>query len=493
MKSAKAYLGLDLGGTGAKAGVFDATGAQFGLGHCPFTPRSTEPGHIEIEIEEIYSAARTAVTQALRGANSPIAAMAIVSQGETFVSLDDQDQPLHKAIVWYDSRAAEQARRLAETLRLQAGEEQLPMIEAICSAPKIMWLREHAPEVMRRARRYLLLPDYMAYRLTGQAVIDPQTASSTGLYVDGAANYSMAALKATDIHEEQLSRIAAPGSRMATLLPAMAADWGLSPDTELYVGTNDQYAGAIGAGNCRPGILTETSGTCLALVTLTENLPTPMPPGLFGGCFPIKPYYFVVAFAKTAGVVLDWFRKELAGGADFATLNAEAENVPIGSRGVTMLPHFDGMFSPTPEAAMRGLFGNLTLQHTRADLYRSILEALAFSLRENMELLRQNGLTLETIRCIGGGAKNDLWLQIKADVIGMAIEKPSVTEASILGAAMLAAWGAGAFPSLAATSAAWYRPARVFNPQPGNHGQYEAPYRRYRECCGKTLYHARGE
>lgn len=487
MKTKNAYLGLDLGGTGAKAGVFDAAGAQLGRGHSPFAPRSTESGHIEIEIEEIYSAARAAVAQALRGANSPIAAMAIVSQGETFVSLDDQDRPLHKAIIWYDSRAAEQARRLAETLRLQAGKEPLPMIEAICSAPKIIWLREHTPEVMRRARRYLLLPDYMAYRLTGEAVIDPQTASSTGLYVDGAANYSNAALKATDIWLEQLSRIAAPGSRVAKLRPVKARDWGLNPDTELFVGTNDQYAGALGAGNCRPGILTETSGTCLALVTLTEKLPTPMPPGLFGGYFPIKPYYFVVAFTKTAGVVLDWFRKECAGGADFATLNAEAESVPIGSRGVTMLPHFDGMFSPTPDAAMRGLFGNLTLQHTRADLYRSILEALAFSLRENMELLRQNGLTLETVRCIGGGAKNDLWLQIKADVIGMAVEKPSVTEASVLGAAMLAAWGAGAFPSLAATSADWYHAARVFNPQPDNHGQYDAPYRRYRECCGKTL------
>jgi len=252
-------------------------------------------------------------------------------------------------------------------------------------------------------------------------------------------------------------------------------------------GTNDQYAGALGAGNCRTGIITETSGTCLAMVTLAASLPEPLPNGLLGGCFPIKPYYFVLAYVKTAGVVLDWFRRECAGGASFDALNAEARAVPVGCRGLTMVPHFDGMISPAPDAAMRGHFCNLTLQHTRADLYRSILEALAFSLRENMELIRQNGLGIEAVRCIGGGAQNEFWLQIKADVTGKPVEQPAVTESAVLGAAMLAAWGAGAFPSLAETSATWYRIGRVFTPNLVNHERYAAPYRRYRELTGKTI------
>jgi len=159
--------------------------------------------------------------------------------------------------------------------------------------------------------------------------------------------------------------------------------------------------------------------------------------------------------------------------------------VPIGCRGITMVPHFDGMISPMPNAAMRGVFANLTLQHTRADLYRSILEALAFSLRENMEWMRQNGLAIETVRCIGGGAQNEFWLQMKANVIGMAVEKPVVTEASVLGAAMLAAWGAGAFSSLAETSAAWYRVGRVFVCDKQAHQSYEDPYCRYRALVTK--------
>ena len=146
-----------------------------------------------------------------------------------------------------------------------------------------------------------------------------------------------------------------------------------------------------------------------------------------------------------------------------------------------MVPHFDGMISPMPNAAMRGVFANLTLQHTRADLYRSILEALAFSLRENMEWMRQNGITIETVRCIGGGAKNEFWLQMKADVTAQPVEQPTVTESAVLGAAMLAAWGAGAFSSLAETSAAWYRIGHVFIPNLINHDRYEAPYHRYRK------------
>jgi len=482
-----AYLGLDLGGTGAKAGVFDAHGRLLGLAQRRIKPATPSPGQAEIPIEAIEAAARDAVHKAVQTAGVPIAAMAVVTQGQTFVSLDAHDRPLHPAIIWYDSRAADQAKRLQKIIRAGGGKELRLVIPAIATAPKILWLREHYPAIMRRARRYLLLPDYIAYRLTGQAVTEPNTAASTGLYHMRAPSYSQSALKAAGINEDQMARIFQPGQRIGYLRPDRAKAWGLCPETMLITGTNDQYAGALGAGNCRPGILSETSGTCMALVTLTKRLRHPMPPGLFGGRFPIDPYYFALAFTKTAGVVLDWFREQCAAGESFEKLNRQAKKGPIGCRGLTAGPHFDGMISPMPNVDMRGFFCNLTLQHTRADMYRSILEALAFSFRENMELMRQNGFAIKTIRCIGGGARNEFWLQMKADVIGMAVEKPLVTEASVLGAAMLAAWGSGAFSSLAKTSAAWYRLGRVFVPDRTNHKRYEAPYRRYRELIGKII------
>ena len=128
----------------------------------------------------------------------------------------------------------------------------------------------------------------------------------------------------------------------------------------------------------------------MTLVTLTEKLPQPMPPGLLGGRFPIPQYQYALAFSKTAGVVLEWFNRELSPGKSLRDLDEMASHVPIGSRGLMMLPHFDGMISPVPDPDARGAFLNLSLHHTRAEMYRATLEALGYTLNENLELFRRS-------------------------------------------------------------------------------------------------------
>jgi len=189
----------------------------------------------------------------------------------------------------------------------------------------------------------------------------------------------------------------------------------------------------------------------------------------------------VLAYSKTAGLVLDWFRQELCPGLSLDELDRMAADVPVGSRGLTVLPHFDGAVSPVPDARLRGALWGLCLQHGRTDIYRAILESLAFCLRENLALLRDSGLRIEVVRAIGGGARSDVWLQIKADVTGLAVERPAVTEAAVLGAAMLAAVSCGEFKSLQECCEALYRRDRLFEPDPGRRGLYEAPYARYLE------------
>jgi len=479
------YLGIDLGGTGAKAAVYDARGAMLGRGHATFAPTHTSDGRAETTIEEIMAAARAATGEAVAQSCATIRAMAVSSQGQTFVALDEADRPLHPVIMWYDSRAAQEAEQLRAALAGVSAARRLG-VETIATAPKIMWLHAHAG--VPRARRYLLLPDYLAYHLTGHAVIDTNTASSTGLFWDDAEGYCQEALDAAGIDEAQLSEIRRPGAVIGTVKAERAREWGLSPETVLVTGTNDQYAGALGAGNTRPGIVSETTGSCLALVALTERLPDPLPPGLFGGRFPIPQYQFALAFAKTAGLVLEWFARECGAGASLANLNAQAAAVPIGSRGVTVLPHFDGAISPHPDARARGHICNLTLGHTRADLYRALLESIAFSLRENLEALRRAGFAVASIRSIGGGAQSDLWLQMKADVSGYPVERPAVTEASTLGAAMLAAVGVGEFASLEGAAAATVRIDAVFTPDAQAKQEYEDAYQQYQRLS-RMLYH----
>jgi xylulokinase len=485
--TSSAFLGLDIGGTGAKAAVFDATGRLLGAGRATYAPTTSAEGYAEIPIELIYSSAREAARQAIGIAGRPIQALAVATQGQTFVPLDASGAALCPAILWYDSRAVAEAGQLQATLQAMIPAHEMPLVEPIAAAPKILWLRRHHPQLMALARRYLLLPDYFAYRLTGEAVTDPCTASTTGLFAEGQPDYDPRALMAAHILASDLARIQPAASRVAQVRPRMAEEWGLSPETQVVVGTNDQYAGALGAGNYRPGILTETTGTCLALVTLFSGrqLSLATPPGLLLGTFPIEGYNYALAYAKTAGLIVDWFRQQFGAGQTLAQLEALAAASPPGSRGVTMLPHFDGMVSPVPNQAARGAFLGLTLGHTTGDLYRAVLESIAYSLRENIELLQQNGLHFDVLRAIGGGAKSDLWLQMKADVTGLPIERPAITEAATLGAAMLAATGAGEFGSVAECSAAFYRAERVFMPDAQRHADYAAPYQSYRELYRK--------
>ncbi len=476
-------MGLDVGGTGAKAGVVDARGRLLGFARSPYSPAVTEDGHVEIPIDTVYVGARDAARVAIRESGAQVVALAVSSQGQTFVSLDADDQPLHHAIVWYDGRASEQASRLREAMQATCPAEPAPTVHAIDAAPKIMWLREHHPALMARAQRYLLLPDYLAFRLTGSAGTDPSTASSTGLYRQDAADYCPQALSAAAIGRGALAEIRKPGEPIARVLPESAEEWNLDAGVVVVTGTNDQYAGALGAGNCRTGILSATTGTCLALVTLTEKLPDPMPAGLFGGRFPIPRFQYALAYAKTAGVVLEWFNRQFCAGKSLRDLDELAARVPIGSRGLMMLPHFDGMVSPRPDPRARGAFLNLSLHHSCADMYRATLEALGYTFKECLELFQQSGFDIKSVRAIGGGAKSDLWVQMIADIVGLPVERPAVAEAAVLGAAMIAAVGAGEFASLEQSSEAFHQSGQTFSPCPENHAVYQELGEKFVRVC----------
>lgn len=461
-----AFLGLDMGGTGVKAGVFDGNGNLLGFSRVSCAAPATPDGHSEIPVDEIYSAACTAARSAISDSGAKVCAMAVSSQGQTFVSLDGDGNPLHPAIMWYDSRASEEAECLRDNLACAVDGSSMPIIEGISPAAKISWLTSRYPDLMLRARKYLLLPDYIAWRLTGEAVTDPNTASSTGFYADDAAGYSQKVLAAVGVNEDQLSRIQASGSLIGRICTEVAADWGLGAEAVLVTGSNDQYCGALGAGVCRPGIASETSGTCMALVTLAEQLPDDLPAKIITGRFPIPRYRFFLAYEKDCGLPLDRFRKDFCSGKSFVDLDAVASLVPSGRGGVTVISQLSDSLAVPPGS-------------TPAHIYRSMLESLAFSLRENVELMRSCGLHFDTIRCIGGGAKSDLWLQIKADITGLLIERPKVTEASTLGAAILARFGAMEDSSIEDCSSALYRTDCVFEPDRRNLYFYEDAYAVY--------------
>ncbi len=477
------YIGLDIGGTGVKAGFIDRHGKMIGFASRKINPVCYSDGRVEIPVTEIYNAAKQAVREAA-GANAKVLSLSVSSQGQTFVSIDKKGRPLHNAVIWYDSRAGEQAAALGNILKqyrasCPAPKGTPPDLQAVSTIPKIKWYQQKYPAIMRRADKYLLLPDYFSFMFTGTAVIDPCMAGTTGRYVSADLRHDKAFLNMAGFDEKSFAEIRETGEPVGVIRPAVAAQWGLRADTLYVNGTNDQFAGALGAGNCRPGILTETSGTCLAIVGLLKKLPASIPVGLLAGDFPVKKLSFLLAYSKTAGVVLDWFRRELCGDISLEQICGESAAVPAGSCGVNFIPHFDGAFSPVPDPAMRGAVAGLSLQTTRAVIYRAILESLAYVLRENVELLGRYGCKANSIRSIGGGAKDALWLQIKADVTGLPVEQPCVTEAAALGAAMIAAAGRGDFKSITEASMAFYKARKIFKPDRRLHQIYTDSYNRY--------------
>jgi xylulokinase len=474
---AEGYLGLDLGGTCAKAGVFDHSGKQLALVRHPYSTRIGKDGYPELRVEEVLRASRSAVTEAVTRSGARIMCLCVSSQGQTFITLDDQDRPLHEMIPWFDSRATGQAERIRR--ELQGGGCSGVDTSPIAASAKILWLRERYPDLMKRAARFLLLPDFVSYHLTGKAVFDPVIAATTGFYLMSESRYCEQALETVGVELHQLSQVAAPGVVVGDVLADRAAAWGLSPGIPVVTGTNDQLAGALGAGNCRPGIISETTGTCLALVCLAHPPLRELPAGLFHGPFPLPGTDYILAYSKTAGLLLEWFRVELNVAEELSELDHAAEGIPPGSDGLIVLPHFDGMVSPRPNVRARGAILNLTLRHSRYHLYRAMLESLAFSLMENLELLTAQGFHASELRSIGGGARSDLWLQIKADVSGIPIQRPVVTEAAVLGAAMLAAAGIGHYQSIREASEELFKVGRVFHPRSLENRQYRDVYRIY--------------
>lgn len=487
-------VGLDIGTTSVKAGVFDAAGRQLGADGCEYELSHPAPDRVEINALTWWSSAVAAVRGALArsGADpSAIAAIAVSSQGETVVAVDDDGRPLGPAIVWLDNRATVEARFLRERFgnELVYGRTGVPAVNPTWTAAKLLWWRAREPALFRDAARFLLVEDFLLHRLTGRFVTEGGIACTSLLFDIRTGGWWGPMLDVVGIGETRLPEIATPGSVVGVLTAAAADALGLPAGIAVVAGGMDQGAGAVGVGNAVPGVISESTGGALTVQASVDrhggdpSRQTPVyvhsAPGRYLYC-PVCP---------TGGMALTWFRDRLgdaevvraaAEGRDAYDLLTElAATVPPGCNGLTMLPHFAGAFSPEYEPAARGVFYGLTLAHGRAHLVRAVLEAVAFMLRRNLELLASAGAPAAEIRSHGGGARSALWNQVKADVCGVPVVTLAGEDAAVRGDAMLAGVAIGVYPDLAAAGAAMIQPQARYEPDPTHRAAYEDAYDRY--------------
>ena len=476
------YLTFDIGTTALKTALIDSDGRALAVHTEEYSFSSPHADWAQAPVQ-VYWDAAVAGTRAVfeRSKSDPAGLVAIgfSSQGQTFVPIDRSGKPLYDAIVWVDNRAQaivdewERTWLSREEYRHISG---YPWVPAVLTVFKLAWLAKNAPDALK-AWRILLLPDYLIYRMTGETVTDPVTAQSTGMYDLRTGTWEPRLVKAGGVSIDQLPAIAPSGTVAGMVRPEAASELGIPAGIPVCLGTNDQLAGAVGAGNVRPGIVTETTGTALALVVTTPALLDD--PRVCASRHVVPDAYYAMCFTTTSAIVLKWFRDMCAAGEDYDTFLAGVESIAPGCNGLTMIPHFAGTAMPTFNPSARGAFAGLALGHTRAHMARAIMEACACSLKECLEPILDRGIAIASVRSLGGAARSDVWLQMKADLLGAPVERPACSDAASLGAAVLAAAGTGAFSSIEEASDAWYRPECVFEPDGSRFEAYREVYERY--------------
>jgi xylulokinase len=456
----KLLLGIDAGTTSVKSGLFNADGQCLAVARQEYQLSTPRAGWAELD-PEIYWQACVSTTQKVlqqTGAKD-VSAVSVSSQGETMIALDAFGKPVYPAIVWLDNRAGREADILAKKFAAEVYERTgIPEIIPTWTACKILWLKQNEPDAYSRVDKFMLVQDYLIYRLTGEYTTN-DSVSCTSLYFDiRKGHWWDAVLREIGIGEKNLPRLVPPGEVTGNVSAEASAQTGLPQTTMVVGGGMDQSVGAIGAGNIREGVVSETTGAAL---TIQVTIPSPdvdKHKVIPVYCHSVPGEYLFVPVCPTAGMAYKWFRDTFAGlevaqaerdGADsYDLLSALAADVPPGSDGLVMLPHLMGAYSPEPNPAARGSFTGFTLSHTRGHFARAILEGVAFLLKRNLEVLQNAGVDVTEIRSTGGAARSPLWNQIKSNVCNLPVVTLQNEDTALLGDAILAGVAAGVFRNI---------------------------------------------
>lgn len=456
------FLTFDIGTTSVKTCVFDRHLRMRGHANGEYLLIAEKPGFVELEPETYWQAAQDGAKRAIARAGidaKDIVSISVTTQGETFIPIDADGNALRNAIVWLDERAGEQAARLGE--RFDAArfyrETGLPELNGYTPIAKLLWLRENEPEIYERTQKFLLLEDYILYRLTGACVTEKALATSTGWFQLSSDGYWAEMLEAAGIDANKLPKPLECGTIVpASVLPAVRAELGLSEGVRVVTGAMDQTAGAVGAGNLQPGLITETTGTALCLVATLDTPDLEHPSRVTVYRHIAQNRYLMITISMTAGMFLKWFKDnfceleqqqaEREHRSVYAMFDEIVANTEPGANGLLAYPYLNGSLQPHQNAAVRGVFFGAGLDSKKAHFLRAIFEGVAFMLRENMELIeRVNRIRVREIRSLGGGSKSAVWQQIKANVTKKPIGALAESECASLGAAILAAVALGCY------------------------------------------------
>lgn len=474
------YIGVDLGSTNIKAALYAEDFKLLGRLSVPVEYDRTG-GKVEFDAEDYVNGLKGLLKSlsGLEGAEpEKIAQITFTGQAETLIVVGEDGRAMIPAISWMDERSVEECAELAEMFspeEIEATTGQQAVLPT-WPATKILWLKHNRPEIYDGAVTFMLLKDYVVWRLTGVKNADMSIATFSFYFDIYEKKYWKKMLDAIGITEEKLPVLAEPCTVAGPLTEAVAKECGMTVKTLVNNGTLDHFTGMIGTGNVEMGGVSLSTGTVMALATMAKE------PVLDKNCGVAMHYGFLpdthimLPVAESGGVSLEWYRRNFMPDVDYKKLNEVLDERKHPTQ-LIFLPYIVGTNSPEFDTEASGILYGLRQEHDAFDAAAAVMEGVAYVLRKNCECMNAKGACIDHIIATGGGAKSNCWCQMQADITGLPVVRPAELEAACLGAAIIGAVKDGKFADFKAASDAVVAMDKRFEPQKNE--AYERNYKRF--------------
>ncbi|MCB4920716.1 carbohydrate kinase [Brucella intermedia] len=482
------FLTADGGTESVRARVYDLSGTCLASAAVPYETKFSSGARAEQNPEDWWSGFVTAARKAIADSSvdpSAIEAITLATTSCTVVALDAGGKPLRPSIIWMDVRASAEADAVLATadIALQANGGGRGPVSAEWMIPKALWLARNEPEIFEKADTICEYQDFMTLRLTGEKAASLNNVSLRWHYSTDRGGFPVTLLEKlglSDLLQKWPSRVVAPGEVIGGLCASAASELGLSQSVKVVQGGADALIGMIGLGVAKPGQLALITGSSHLQFGVADK---PLhAPGIWGS-YPDMVYpgrYIIEGGQTSTGSIIAWLGRLMNGTMDMEALNAKAAALEPGAEGLLVQDHFQGNRTPYTDALSRGAIVGLTLAHEPHHIFRAIMEGISFGTRTILDAMAEAGYRGQEITVGGGASASPLWLQIHADTAGLPVCVPQSRDAPSVGAAVLAAHGAGHFATIDEGIAAMVKPGKRIEPRPREMALYNEIYQQYR-------------
>ncbi|EEQ94418.1 carbohydrate kinase [Brucella intermedia] len=482
------FLTADGGTESVRARVYDLSGTCLASAAVPYETKFSSGARAEQNPEDWWSGFVTAARKAIADSSvdpSAIEAITLATTSCTVVALDAAGKPLRPSIIWMDVRASAEADAVLATadIALQANGGGRGPVSAEWMIPKALWLARNEPEIFEKADTICEYQDFMTLRLTGEKAASLNNVSLRWHYSTDRGGFPVTLLEKlglSDLLQKWPSRVVAPGEVIGGLCATAASELGLSQSLKVVQGGADALIGMIGLGVAKPGQLALITGSSHLQFGVADK---PLhAPGIWGS-YPDMVYpgrYIIEGGQTSTGSIIAWLGRLMNGTMDMEALNAKAAALEPGAEGLLVQDHFQGNRTPYTDALSRGAIVGLTLAHEPHHIFRAIMEGISFGTRTILDAMAEAGYRGQEITVGGGASASPLWLQIHADTAALPVCVPQSRDAPSVGAAVLAAHGAGHFATIDEGIAAMVKPGKRIEPRPREMALYNEIYQQYR-------------